>query len=427
MTEITINFTYIFAAMYAVFKGAVSLWLCKREFEYPIWNRKGVQIPRGIHHKLQSFLRNWLINPEWALIKVIPLGLVYLVGGTRFIRPFLPWRVQKTPPFCQQCNDKGEVYKKSFVAGKGNWWTCECQKEVAPQDLPTCSCHVCLDQRTIGRNRPCPHCERRGKQVQEETLVCCNGCGKGYPVENSVLIDLRWYCDKCERTSQMSPWMVAQDKPLRYLTSSDRFCGGSCSYEECPKFNNSSGWLSRKQPSELHVGDSIIIRSIAGGHKAQSHLGKSLRLLGLNLPFAIVEFDTADAVSAGNRHIEVIDLRGMEIYGARKSSPVKNRAEYQPLLDPTSLREGDKFVMFRLHENEQDGSWRGEAFRVTKSVHKCTGECIHIPVGVPVIEAEHLSFHRFGTSSLFVCDGLQIIPVNDQYVQASKTHIPDLC
>ena len=208
MTEITINFTYIFAAMYGIAKVAASLWICKREFLYPIWNSEGIQVNRGLHHKIQSFLRNWAINPEWGLLKAIAFAPVFLVTGKRFIHAFMPWRVQKAPPFCQICNDKGKYRNLSFVMNSNSKWiSCECQNKTMPELKPNKACCVCLDQGIIGKNRPCPHCERRLILVchaQIELERCniknpesCAGCGVEVELTELKLIGERWFCRKC--------------------------------------------------------------------------------------------------------------------------------------------------------------------------------------------------------------------------------------
>ena len=132
MYEITLNPTYILTAAYAVVKVFLSVWICKHEFRYPIWNREGIQIPRGIQQKVQSFLRNWAINPEWGLLKAIAFVPVFLATGKRFIHSFLPWRVQKTPPFCTECDDKGKYYVRSFDGNGGHWRVCSCKRVKVP-------------------------------------------------------------------------------------------------------------------------------------------------------------------------------------------------------------------------------------------------------------------------------------------------------
>lgn len=498
MTEITINFTYIFAVMYAVAKAAASVWICKREFLYPIWNSEGIQVNRGLHHKIQSFLRNWAINPEWGLLKAIAFAPVFLATGKRFIHAFMPWRVQKAPPFCQRCKDKGRYHVNSFYAGKTGWQSCECQNKTTPELKPENSCHVCLDQKTIGKNRPCPHCERRlmfVRHAQSELNRSqikdperCAGCGVLTELKELSLVGedstSRWFCRMCLGQEKLDGaqvrWFSAMtqvkknrivdidiqpdsvkrhicgrcgfsyvlldgtygtksdqyvcsecynkhDDPLRYLKGKPCFCGDPndvVEVEDKSRFHGNS--LCGKQPSELQVGDTIVVRTCNRGHRNGNLIGKSLHILGLNLPFAAIEHDMYDDSRDDRRYVEVIDLRGMTLYGNRIRSPRSSIGNaYQPLLNPTALRVGDSFVVLRIHEKGTDGSYRGEAFRVTKPAHRLGSN------GTLVLECENLSFSgtfsgRLDSPISMTCEGLQIITVNDQYIQATNVHCPDI-
>lgn len=473
MTEITINFTYIFAVMYAVAKAAASVWICKREFLYPIWNSDGIQVQRGLHHKIQSFLRNWAINPEWGLLKAIAFAPVFLATGKRFIHVFMPWRVQKAPPFCQRCKDKGRYRNNSFVVmeDKGKWVDCECRNKITPGLKPDHACHVCLDQKTIGKNRPCPHCERRGifvrhaqnelNKSQIKNPECCVGCGIETELKELSLIGeddstSRWFCHKCLGRAKKNrivdidiqpdfvkrricehcgfyyrPSGPCEDNlcsqcylltmtskksqilpdPYSYLKGAPCFCGDPADevkVEDKSRFHAHS--LRHVQLTELQVGDTVVIRACNRGHRNEGRAGQSLRILGLNLPFAVIESDDGG-------YVEPIDLRGMKIYGLRDEEKTWRRymGEYQPLLDPTALKVGDTFVVLNICEGKSDGSYRGSAFRVTR------GNCGSI------IEADLLSFRTLHeTSSSFICKGLQILPVNGQYINASRSHFPDI-
>ncbi len=524
MTEvITINFTYIFAVMYAVAKAAASIWVCKREFQYPIWNKEGVQIERGLHHKAQSFLRNWAINPEWGAFKAVAFAPVFLVTGKRHIHAFMPWRVQKTPPFCQQCNDKGKYYVNSFIEGQHGWQSCECQRETMPESKSDHSCHVCLDQKTIGKNRPCPHCERRLILVRHAQTELnrnkiknpeyCAGCGIEAELKELVLVGEgtaeRWFCRKCllskthlrlgqkfdgawvnwgqdlvkrhicERCNFSYVHIRHEDnlceechkkiffdtlakklatvnenapqpvKRPRYLYDAFRYLKGDCfcgdpslkSVEPSSKAWARNCSLRQKQPTELSVGDTIVVKDVNCGHRSAKNAGKNLRILALNLPFAIIE----RAGETSHTWVEPIDLRGMGIYGKRKRADARRQTiAYQPLLDPTALEVGDTFVLLSVREgvvlntaeapeafSGTDGSFRGEAYRVTKAAHVASKSSSGFCTGKVCIEAEGLSFQsdrrRAGRTSStglhrFVCEKLQIIPVNDQYISASRTH-----
>ncbi len=497
MTEFTINLTSIFAVMYAAFKVVSSVWICKREFQYPIWNSDGVQIPRGIHHKIQSLLRNFAINPEWGVLKLIAFAPVFLFTGMRFVHSFMPWRVQKTPPFCRECNDKGQ-YKVFLKSGPNDdgWRVCNCKDKISQEiqngtSPSTCSCDVCLDQRTIGKDRPCPHCYRRGlfvahAQVSVERAkikdpLICRGCGCEKDTYDVELVDGLWFCKNCLQKAENfkkenqpfiksgesfpDPYKAIKHKdvwcpecchrqfydnhiaenpsagsqkksPLSYLDGEgeDSFCGDPTRKNECKNWLSIKEGLKKKQPTELHVGDTIVIRSIREGHRYGHCLGKLLRISGINLPFVAVEYDSS---FNGGRNVNIVDLRGMELYGSRKSSLVRRTASYQPsalyqpLLEPSSLKVGDKFMVLRLYENDTvciDSSWRGDAFRVTKTAHMpspAANKSGRIPKGELAIETEQLSFPTGLSPILFACEGLQILSVNDQYVQATKTHCPD--
>ncbi len=517
MTEITIHPAYIVVVIYAISKAVVSVWVCKREFLYPIWNADGLQVPRGIHHKVQSFLRNWAINPEWGLMKAIAFAPVFLFTGKRHIHSFMPWRVQKTPPFCKECKDKGgRNVKPGFVkkGGMTGWHVCRCQNVEVPKEERICSCPVCLDTGTIGKDRPCPHCERRGLFVRHaqaeverakiKNPESCKGCGKDCEIVDLKRIDHCWFCKDCidgssgivgdngvsrchngpaayvkqltcEKCGKNFPkpsgwgdktykWctdcytrlgaiilrahyhclvektntnygtrMTVQKNPHRYLETQDSFCGDPGglpqNVEKHSSWRRSKPWLKQKQPTELAVGETVVAASIRSGHRDQCRLGQPLRILGLNLPFAVVEYSTEPVYkgASSSRHINVVNLRGMTLYGNRDSSLIKSKEAYQPLLDPAALRVGDKFVLMRLHETRRDGSWRGEAFRCTKPAYKLRtrNSDTSIPEGM-VVECEHLSFFKFsGKPTLLSCEGLQIIPVNDQYVKATSTYCPD--
>ena len=482
MTEITINFTYVFALMYAIFKAIASIWICKREFQYPIWNGEGVQVQRGLHHKAQSFLRNWAINPEWGVLKAVAFAPVFLFTGKRHVHAFMPWRVQKAPPFCRQCNDKGDYYVDSFIQGQHDWQPCECQNKTVPELKPDHVCHVCLDQKTIGKLRPCPHCERRlilvryaqtelnrsqiknpqscaGCDCEQEladlTLVgdekssswwlckrCLNLNGDFEPPKDRIVdIDLpdcvkRHLCKDCGYSfvrlsdatynrcsvcrakfarSEILQEVVAKGQerfgllpdPYRYLKGAPCFCGNP------NKEIESVGWrhinllhasrLRHTQPTELQVGDTIVIRSVNEGHRDAEKMGKSLRVMGLNLPFAIVEHDDRDV----GRRDQTIDLRGMKIYRRRKNEKSGEPQKYQPLLDPDKLKKGDKFVVLNIQEGGMDSSCRGQVFRITKS-----------GLRIPIIVADNISFGRRLGSVMFSTHDLLVVHANDQYVHA---------
>lgn len=400
MTEITINPIYIILGAYAVFKVAASVWICKHEFQYPIWNKEGIQIPRGLHHKAQSFLRNWAINPEWGLLKAIAFIPTFFATGTRFIHSFFPWRVQKTPPFCRNCKDKGEYYDRSMFANECGWKRCKCQDEEQPSnELPDCSCHVCLDKKTIGKNRTCPHCDKA-------RLV------------RNMLND----ADVSASQTHFDVWGI-DDLPYRYLGKPSSLCGNP-DVKDLSNLRCNQHWIQRKEPTDLHVGDTVAIQSVNRGHRDANLLGKPLRILGICLPFAAVE--SSGRVCSPGRHIETIDLRGMVLYGEKRVVEVKSKQDYQPLLNPRKLREGDKFVVLQVNECSTDGSWRGEAFRVTKPVHIADGSKACTRRGDAAIEAQHLSFIHFDAPTSIACGNLMIIPANDQYIRATRCHCPDI-
>jgi len=165
MMEITIYPIYLFF-VYIAIKGMLSFVICKQELQYPIWNEDGVQIPRSTFNKISMFFRHWIINPEWGTLKSISFVPVFLLTGSRFVYSFLPWKIQKTPPFCSKCKDKGKYYIRPFMKhGKGTWNFCDCEnsQKISQKKIPeiTYSCKVCLDTGTIGKERPCTHCYRK--------------------------------------------------------------------------------------------------------------------------------------------------------------------------------------------------------------------------------------------------------------------------
>lgn len=173
--EFTINLTYVFVVIYGLFKGSIAVWITKREFQYPIWNKQGIQIERQLHHKIRAFLRNFIVNPEWGFLKLIALVPVFLATGKRFLHYFMPWKVQRPPPRCTTCKDKGTYLVPSLLKGvKGSWQICNCQENLIR--IPNCVCVICLDKGNIGPNRPCPHCEHRAKTNLPNPSICsaCN-------------------------------------------------------------------------------------------------------------------------------------------------------------------------------------------------------------------------------------------------------------
>lgn len=154
--------------------GATQLWIAaklvsaffitKKELQYPIW-KDGIQVPRRFHQVVRAYLRNAAFNPEWGILKLVSFLPVYIFSGKKYIYKFLPWKVATPPPFCTKCNDKGQYYEESFLAGaKGNWIKCECQGS-NPAIRPDVACVVCLDKGFVGPKRPCGHCKRRGEQL----------------------------------------------------------------------------------------------------------------------------------------------------------------------------------------------------------------------------------------------------------------------
>lgn len=482
---ITINPEYILAVMYIIGKVATSIWICKHEFQYPVWNKSGMPYNRGIHHKAQSFLRNLLINPEWGLIKAIAFLPVFLATGKRFIHSFLPWRVQNTPPFCQQCKDKGKYRVESFMVGKSDWKICGCQKDSEPA-APSFSCHICQDKGTIGKKRRCPHCERRGIIVHHaqdqmkkrgKNLDRCGGCRNEHEVETMNLVGARWFCSECivhrqalcptcgeeftvrrgvhkwcekcypewykwlhdlccrkcgnvleggkcrtcYTNSSISSKAVllplrneVEKDSYRYLNKREpAFCGALNEVQVCQDLRHVPSHLQVKEPIELSLGDTITIRSIQRGHRHQDvcELGKPLEVLGINLPFMVIGYSTDMLV----RQVEVVDLRGVEILG-RRSDTSEPTNSYQPLLDPSALEVGDKFMLLELKEDGEDGSWRGITFRVTKSafLSKQSGKMI---IAAAPLTGLHAGSDR---PMHFCCEGLLILPVNDQYIRASN-------
>lgn len=172
---ITINLAPILVGMYAIAKVAVAIWICRHEFQYPIWDKNGHQIPRRIHHILRAFIWHCVTGIEWSSIKILAFAVVAIFTGKRFLQYFLPWRIKSPPPFCDICKDKGKYYVPSSLKGaKGNWVECTACKDAPNPDRVFVNCRVCLDQKHIGPNRPCPHCERIASR---NSFRCCR-CGR---------------------------------------------------------------------------------------------------------------------------------------------------------------------------------------------------------------------------------------------------------
>ena len=174
--EVTINveaiLSWIATVGYPLLKIVSSYYITKREFEYTIWNKEGTQVPRGLRHRIRAYIRNFTFNPEWAIVKLIAFIPIWLFTGKKYWHLFSPWHIQKTPPFCRKCSDRGEYFTPSmFTGAKGNWVKCE-ECSQLPPDKPDCTCVVCLDTGRIGPDRSCPHCSKRRSMRNREDWAC---------------------------------------------------------------------------------------------------------------------------------------------------------------------------------------------------------------------------------------------------------------
>lgn len=438
--HITVNLVNVALVVYVIGKACASIWITKREFGYPIWDGDGVQISRGIQHKLRSFFRNWLINPEWGLMKAVAFAPVFLVTGRRYIHYFLPWRVQNPPPFCKKCDDKGKIWISGFFVGQsGHWEKCSCKDQQLPRELPDAQCVVCLDKGSIGKNRPCPHCQRRtritniaqtGGTVVNQTepqwakLNQCAHCG-------AMTHGTQSWCSVCVQR-EVRRELCESPNSWRYLHKPDPCCGSI----DAMKIKERSPYQMEKIPQHFYVGEAVMITACPSGHRAQHLLGKPLRILGINLPHLVVEYDSASVYDGmkPSRHIDSIDVRGMTFSVGKNNCsipPIFNNL-FRPLLDPEKLNIGDKFAVINIKEGGTDGSYIGQAFEV---VHPAmwysdrNRSLYHDKYGTRedsrVIGVRHLSYVHYDSLTLLQCEGLQIIPVSDAYVLATKTHCPD--
>jgi len=187
---------WIMAVGYPLLKVVSSWYITKREFQFPIWNREGVQVERRLHHLITAYIRNFAVNPEWAGMKLVAFIPVWLLSGWKYWDKFSPWRVRKVPAFCKTCNDTGWYKTGGFMRGSGTTHhQCQDCKNVPPVDQPTCHCVVCLDKGHVGPlskqkgMRPCPHCERR--KLIAEANSDENFWGDGYHAGQGV------YCSCC--------------------------------------------------------------------------------------------------------------------------------------------------------------------------------------------------------------------------------------
>ena len=466
--EFTINFTYVFGLLWAGFKGFSAVWITKRELRYPMWNKEGVQIERGLHHKIQAILRNFLINPEWGLLKLIAFGPVFIATGKRYMHHFMPWKVRRPPYMCEHCKDKGKYYQKAFFKGwgKGDWRKCDCESsEPLPSELPDCNCKVCLDKGTIGPNRVCPHCERRRKITRVDE-VAANGAafdveaerasrktrldkvvreghklvdfGERRPISTGSPLKRNPSLTEAERGhknlsfveglfNKLKKHHAQCDDPYDYLQTHDRnFCGDAENVTETEHCSNH--WKRKIQPTEIQVGDTVVIGSYPSGHRCNYYATRgSLRVRGVCLPFIAIEYATEHC----GRHIDVMDVRGMTLYANRNDTKDNGCCnEYQPRLDPMKLVAGDRFVLTRL--NASDGSYRGEAFEVIQGptpgpIRSRDDSYTRVHKNEMGIKVRHKSFGHHSSSEVWLpCNGLQIIRCDDQYVTACKTHCPDV-
>jgi hypothetical protein len=228
------------------------------------------------------------------------------------------------------------------------------------------------------------------------------------------------------------------EDPYRYLHQHDRtFCGDPHRIKDGKK-SHTAHWKRKIQPTEVQIGDTITIGSLPEGHRSAYYIDRSLRVLGVSLPFMVVEFDTEEKYSSSNRHRNIIDVRGATLYANRRETENNGCCNaYQPLLSAQRLKMGDRFIIVRLGEDNSDGSYRGEAFEVTEAPRMWTeadvkaarhrGYSTWLTPGTMAVRVKHLSWDNGFSDTWLSCDKLQIIPCNDQYVAATKTHCPDIC
>lgn len=506
--KIIIDPVSIVVVTWASIKIGASIWICRHEFQYPTWNKEGVQVKRLFHHKLQAFLRHCMINPEWGILKMVAFLPVGLFTGSRFLNHFMPWRIQSPPPRCRVCKDQGKYYLAPF-AGKGKWIKCNCGQAEKPstktskpdekvdhfKDMQDRVHRIRFSRENSGHaariktwlesndtgvssvtilsildNRPmntisgfwiqgnpiakwsaplgaadfgrCARLIDLFPEWENRLHEVAAACPKWYPIVTNWTRLKALYDDidlyKMKTNYKGGPVLELLDKevrearqdkrssdPFRYLHVYDPSCGA-----ELPRYCdvNSDFHPGSKSP-KLVVGETITIQQIPRGHKDWYLRGKPVLLKGISLPFIAVEYERASG-----KAIALANVRGMDLIsrsGLDRPSP-STRAylprihEFQPLLNPIVLELGDKFVVLRVDEGK-DPSYRGQAFRVTRSAYKATALPrwkYGPPVGSLVIEAENRTWTagRVGhdITTVFGCEGLQILAVTDEYIEASK-------
>lgn len=171
---IAVTFTFdpwaVLEWLYLAVKAASAYFITRRQFQYPIWDGNGFQVIRKLNQKCRSIMWNFIWNPEWAAVKLIAFIPVWLFTGKKYWDFFSPWKIQKTPPLCPKCRDKGEYTEHStaFFRAEGEpertkiiLCNCRDHRQPAPPPQTGHTCVVCLDLGHIGCGRECPHCKHR--------------------------------------------------------------------------------------------------------------------------------------------------------------------------------------------------------------------------------------------------------------------------
>ena len=193
-------------------KIASSFFISREEFKYPRWDKAGTQrSPRGLHHRIQAWIRNAVFNPEWAFVKAAAFCPTFVITGMKYADKFVPWKIQRCPPACSMCKDTGKYSEGAGFLRKGKtvWQNCGCQQAEPSQPNvwytrdrtgkrtthgePTV-CQICLNSGSIGPKKACPRCALKAKAHSGGGGLPTN-CGHHSIISTKEPSD---HCDRCK-------------------------------------------------------------------------------------------------------------------------------------------------------------------------------------------------------------------------------------
>lgn len=452
-------------------KGVFAAWICKNEFQYPIWKNR-LQIQRGFHHKVQAFVRNFAVNPEWAVLKAVAFIPTWLFTGTRYADKFKPWRIRSVPAFCSICNDTGEIripsiWKEGAMAVRD----CECKTSgYTPVEESPCS--ICLDTGTVGRGRPCPHCARRKERKKIEWPIHSFGFSEQSDDQNPTTFPVADFGDRkpfsvkefnqeyfdatskivyksLKNVDPLSPekyWKsFTMDNPLSHKDGYPFFHKDEAhpllgkdendrDVDETPALG-----MLKVNYSNIKVGDTIWVRSAPKGHRLFGQGYKSIEnmngmfmlVTGVCLPFVSVqhEYHSPGSWFKNRKANDTLDVRKLDIWGnigrLRSWGYANDDPSFPPVaLNPHCVKVGDRFTLVNLNDGS-DASWRGCSWEVISEPADWTEDDKKTYTEGVGFYAKPISFktRSHSESHRFQCDQLKIVATNDEFVNATQEYL----